>query len=33
VRVFRFGTYYVATLLSNIDTWSQQIAEPFPEHG
>jgi hypothetical protein len=25
----RFGTYYVATLLSNIGTWSQQIAEPW----
>ncbi len=25
----RFGTYYLATLLSNIGTWSQQIAEPW----
>jgi predicted MFS family arabinose efflux permease len=25
----RFGTYYVATLLSNIGSWSQQIAEPW----
>jgi nitrate/nitrite transporter NarK len=26
LRTPRFGTYYVATLLSNIGTWSQQIA-------
>jgi transmembrane secretion effector len=25
----RFGTYFIATLLSNIGTWSQQIAEPW----
>ena len=29
LRTPRFGTYYVATLLSNIGTWSQQIAEPW----
>ncbi len=25
----RFGTYFMATLLSNIGTWSQQVAEPW----
>ena len=25
----RFGTYFVATLLSNVGTWSQQVAEPW----
>jgi MFS family permease len=25
----RFGTYFVATLLSNIGMWSQQVAEPW----
>lgn len=25
----RFGTFWVASLLSNIGTWAQQIAEPW----
>ena len=29
LRTPRFGTYFIATLLSNIGTWSQQIAEPW----
>jgi MFS family permease len=29
LRTPRFGTYFVATLLSNIGTWAQQIAEPW----
>ena len=29
LRAPRFGTYFAATLLSNIGTWSQQIAEPW----
>ena len=29
LRTPRFGTYYAATLLSNIGAWSQQVAEPW----
>jgi MFS family permease len=29
LRTPRFGTYYIATLLSNIGAWSQQVAEPW----
>jgi len=29
LRTRRFGAYFIATLLSNIGTWSQQIAEPW----
>jgi MFS family permease len=29
LRTPRFGAYYAATLLSNIGTWSQQVAEPW----
>ncbi len=29
LRTRRFGTYWVATLLSNIGTWSQQAAQPW----
>ena len=29
LRTPRFGTYYAATLLSNIGSWSQQVAEPW----
>ena len=25
----RFGTFWVSTLLSNIGTWAQQVAEPW----
>ena len=25
----RFGTYYIATLLSNMGFWSQQVTEPW----
>ncbi len=29
LRTPRFGTYFAATLLSNIGSWSQQVAEPW----
>lgn len=29
LRTPRFGTYFVATLLSNMGAWSQQVAEPW----
>lgn len=29
LRTPRFGTYYVATLFSNMGFWSQQVAEPW----
>ncbi|PAY10770.1 MFS transporter [Bradyrhizobium sp. UFLA03-84] len=29
LRAPRFGTYFAATLLSNIGMWSQQVAEPW----
>jgi len=29
LRTRRFGTFWFATLLSNIGTWSQQVAEPW----
>ena len=29
LRAPRFGTYFTATLLSNIGMWSQQVAEPW----
>lgn len=29
LRTPRFGTYYIATLLSNMGAWSQQVAEPW----
>ncbi len=29
LRARRFGTYFVATLLSNLGTWAQQVAEPW----
>jgi len=29
LRTRRFGTYWVASLLSNIGTWTQQVAEPW----
>lgn len=29
LRSRRFGTYWAATLLSNIGTWAQQVAEPW----
>jgi Transmembrane secretion effector len=29
LRAPKFGAYYIATLLSNIGTWSQQVAEPW----
>jgi len=29
LRTPRFGTYFTATLLSNIGMWSQQVAEPW----
>ena len=29
LRTPRFGTYYVATLLSDMGAWSQQVAEPW----
>lgn len=29
LRTARFGTFFVATLLSNIGMWSQQVAEPW----
>jgi len=25
----RFGTFWVASLLSNVGTWAQQVAEPW----
>ena len=29
LRTRRFGTFWFATLLSNIGTWAQQVAEPW----
>jgi MFS family permease len=29
LRTRRFGTFWVATLLSNIGTWAQQVAQPW----
>jgi hypothetical protein len=29
LRTRRFGTFWFASLLSNIGTWAQQVAEPW----
>lgn len=29
LRTRRFGTFWVASLLSNIGTWAQQVAQPW----
>ena len=29
LRSMRFGTFWVASFLSNIGTWAQQVAEPW----